>query len=323
MATVVWLHGGACNGNTQSFLNAEEPTVIDLVTDFGIEVLYHHALVTDMGEQAKALLNSIINGERELDVLVVEGTIINGPNGTGRYDMFLGRPFKDWVADLAPKSFVTVGVGECASFGGVPSTAPNPSDSEGLQFRKAKRGGFLGESFTARSGLPVINIPGCPAHPDWISQILVALATGRTGDIALDEYQRPQTFFKSFTQTGCTRNQFFEWKQSPPEFGQGTRTGCLFYEHGCRGPVTHSSCNRILWNRQSSKTRSGQPCTGCTEPNWPHYDLAPGTVFKTQKVLGVVPRDVPKGTDPLSYTLHAAAARAAAPEWSKEDIFVV
>jgi uptake hydrogenase small subunit len=169
----------------------------------------------------------------------------------------------------------------------------------------------------------VINVPGCPAHPDWITQIIVALATGRAGDIALDELHRPQTFFKTFTQTGCTRVQFFEYKQSTTSFGDGTRTGCLFYEFGCRGPMTHSPCNRILWNRQSSKTRAGMPCTGCTEPEYPFFDLAPGTVFKTQKVSGVIPQEVPEGTDHLTYMAHAAAARIAAPQWSKEDMFVV
>ncbi|NEP44345.1 MAG: hydrogenase, partial [Okeania sp. SIO2H7] len=32
MANVLWLQGGACSGNTISFLNAEEPTVCDLVS---------------------------------------------------------------------------------------------------------------------------------------------------------------------------------------------------------------------------------------------------------------------------------------------------
>jgi len=170
----------------------------------------------------------------------------------------------------------------------------------------------------------VINVPGCPAHPDWITQIIVALATGRAGDIALDELHRPQTFFKTFTQTGCTRVQFFEYKQSTTSFGDGTRTGRLFYEFGCRGPMTHSPCTRILWNRQSSKSRAGMPCTGCTEPEYPFFDLAPGTVFKTQKVSGVIPLEVPEGTGHLTYMAHAAAARIAAPpQWSKEDMFVV
>jgi hydrogenase small subunit len=169
----------------------------------------------------------------------------------------------------------------------------------------------------------VINIPGCPAHPDWVTQILVAIASGRAGDISLDDLQRPQTFFKTFTQTGCTRVQFYEYKQHTQEFGQGTRTGCLFYEFGCRGPMTHSPCNRILWNRQSSKTRAGMPCTGCTEPEFPFYDLMPGTVFKTQKIAGVIPKDHQTGTGQLTYLAHAAAAKLAAPNWTKEDMFVV
>jgi uptake hydrogenase small subunit len=218
---------------------------------------------------------------------------------------------------------VVVAIGDCASWGGIPATAPNPTDSTGLQFHKRERGGFLGANFRSKLGLPVINVPGCPAHPDWITQIIVALATGRAGDIALDELHRPQTFFKTFTQTGCTRVQFFEYKQATTAFGEGTRTGCLFYEFGCRGPMTHSPCNRILWNRQSSKTRAGMPCTGCTEPEYPFFDLAPGTVFKTQKVSGVIPQEVPEGTDHLTYMAHAAAARIAAPQWSKEDMFVV
>ena len=44
MANLLWLQGGACSGNTMSFLNAEEPSACDLVTDFGINVLWHPSL---------------------------------------------------------------------------------------------------------------------------------------------------------------------------------------------------------------------------------------------------------------------------------------
>ncbi|HEY1890986.1 MAG TPA: hypothetical protein VGG63_11305 [Steroidobacteraceae bacterium] len=157
--------------------------------------------------------------------------------------------------------------------------APNPTDSIGLQFLKRDHGGFLGKEYRSKSGLPVVNISGCPAHPDWITQVLVAIATGRAADVTLDDLQRPRTLYSTFTQTGCTRNMHFAYKVSATEFGQ--RKGCLFYDLGCRGPMTHSPCNQILWNRQSSKTRAGMPCLGCTEPEFPFSDLAPGTVFKT------------------------------------------
>ncbi|NOK80950.1 MAG: hydrogenase [Chloroflexi bacterium AL-W] len=323
MANLLWFQGGACSGNTMSFLNAEEPSACDLVTDFGIDIAWHPSLGVEFGDKAQQLFRSFANGEKPLDIFVYEGTVMLGPNGSGRYDMFADRPMKDWVTELANQASIVVAIGDCACWGGIPATEPNPTDSVGLQYMKREQGGFLGADWRSKSGLPVVNIPGCPAHPDWVTQILVAIASGRAGDIALDELQRPQTFFKSFTQTGCTRVQFFEYKQSPPEFGQGTRTGCLFYEFGCRGPMTHSPCNRILWNRQSSKTRAGMPCLGCTEPEFPFYDLAPGTIFKTQKISGTIPKDVPTGTDPISYMALAAAARIAAPDWSKEDMFVV
>ena len=320
MANVLWLQGGACSGNTMSFLNAEEPSACDLVTDFGIKVLWQPSLGVELGDNVQKLLRDCVSGAIPLDIFVFEGTVVNAPNGTGTWNRFAGRPMKDWVKELTGAAQYVVALGDCATWGGIPATAPNPSDSQGLQFLKKQHGGFLGAGFKSKAGLPVINIPGCPAHPDWITQVLVAVATGRAGELELDDLQRPKTFFKSFTQTGCTRNMHFAYKVSATEFGQ--RKGCLFYDLGCRGPMTHSPCNRILWNRQSSKTRAGMPCLGCTEPEFPFFDLAPGSVFKTQTVMGV-PKDLPEGVDKSAYIKLTAAAKSASPAWAEKDIFVV
>ena len=320
MANVLWLQGGACSGNTMSFLNAEEPSVCDLVTDFGINVLWHPSLGMELGDNLQQLLHGCVSGATPLDILVFEGSVINAPNGTGEWNRFADRPMKDWLQDLAGVAKFVVAVGDCATWGGIPAMAPNPSQSEGLQFLKRKAGGFLGTDYKSQAGFPVINIPGCPAHPDWMTQILVAIATGRLDDITLDEFNRPQTFFKSFTQTGCTRNIHFAYKASSEEFSQ--RSGCLYYDLGCRGPMTHSSCNRILWNRVSSKTRAGMPCLGCTEPEFPFHDLAPGTVFKTQTIMGV-PKELPPGVNKKDYALLTVIAKDAMPAWAEEDIFTV
>lgn len=320
MANLLWLQGGACSGNTMSFLNAEEPSACDLVTDFGINVLWHPSLGLELGDNLQKMLRDCINGTIPLDIFVFEGSVINAPNGTGEWNRFAGRPMKEWVRELSDVAGYVVAIGDCATYGGIPAMAPNPSESEGLQFLKRNKGGYLGSGFRSKAGLPVINIPGCPAHPDWVTQILVAVATGRGGELALDQFHRPKTFFQSFTQTGCTRNMHFAYKVSTTEFGQ--RNGCLFYDLGCRGPMTHSPCNRILWNRQSSKTRAGMPCLGCTEPEFPFHDLAPGTVFKTQTVLGV-PKEMPEGVDAKAYVKYSGAAKIAAPAWTEDDIFVV
>jgi hydrogenase small subunit len=323
MTSVLWLQGGACSGNTMSFLSADAPSVVDLVAGFGLDFLWHPALSLELGEAVRAVLDDCASGARPLDILVFEGAVIEGPNGTGRFDIFADRPMKNWVRDLAARAGVVVAIGSCAAYGGIPAADPNPSSATGLQFHRRAEGGLLGAGWTSQLGLPVVNIPGCPAHPDWITQILVALATGRAADLQLDELGRPRTFFTTFTHTGCTRNSFYEFKQSTPAFGEGTRTGCLFYEFGCRGPMTHSPCNRVLWNRQNSKTRAGMPCLGCTEPEFPWSDLAPGTVFRTQMIAGAIPRELPQGEDHVTYLAATAAARVAAPDWAKQDMFVV
>jgi hydrogenase small subunit len=93
----------------------------------------------------------------------------------------------------------------------------------------------------------------------------------------------------------------FAYKVSATELGQ--RKGCLYYDLGCRGPMTHSPCNRILWNE------------------FPFHDLAPGTVFKTQTVRGV-PSELPAGIDKPGYIRLTAAAKATSPSWTEDDIFV-
>lgn len=306
MANLLWLQGGACSGNTMSFLNAEEPTVVELVTDFGINILWHPSIGLEIGEQVTELLEDIKSGKIPLDILVFEGSIVQGPNGTGTMNYFADRPMMDWVKELSEVTQFTVAIGDCATYGGIPAVAPNPSESTGMQFLKKEKGGLLGKNYVSKGGLPVINIPGCPAHPDWVTQILVAISTGRISDVLVDEYHRPKTFFTDFVQTGCTKVRNFIQKE---DGGFGRRGGCLFYEVGCRGPMTRASCNNILWNRHSSKTRANHPCLGCTEPGFPHHDLKKGSVLKTMKYLGVFPKDVPTGESKLMYYFKAGVGK--------------
>jgi len=58
------------------------------------------------------------------DIFVMEGTVIQGPGGSGRYDMFLGRPMMEWVRDYAASAAFVVAIGDCASWAACPSTAP-------------------------------------------------------------------------------------------------------------------------------------------------------------------------------------------------------
>lgn len=315
MTNLVWLKGGACSGNTMSFLNAQQPSVIELITDFGIRIVYHPTIGLEIGEQVNEVLNEVLQEQTPLDIFVFEGSVIEGSNGSGNMNYFAGRPTKDWVTDLAKAAQYVVAIGDCATWGGIMAVPPNPSESTGMQFHKKQRGGYLGPDFLSRSGLPVINIPGCPAHPDWMTQILVAIATGRMAEVHLDDYHRPKTFFTDFVQTGCTNALSFS-ERVKGKFGK--RGGCLFYEVGCRGPMTRASCNRILWNRTSSKTRANHPCLGCTEPGFPHHDLKKGSIFKTMKYLGHFPKEVPEGEGKLTHYFKTFTHQAISPSSRRE-----
>src|SRR4249919_1994853 len=117
MANVLWLQGGACSGNTMSFLNAEEPTVVELVTDFGLNILWHPSMGLEIGHQVTRLMQDCISGKVKLDILVFEGTIVRGPNGSGTMNYFCERPMKDWVRELSNVAAFTVAIGDCATWG--------------------------------------------------------------------------------------------------------------------------------------------------------------------------------------------------------------
>ena len=64
MANVLWLQGGACSGNTMSFLNAEEPTIPELVVDFGVNILWHPSIGMEIGHQVFEMMESIKKGDQ-------------------------------------------------------------------------------------------------------------------------------------------------------------------------------------------------------------------------------------------------------------------
>jgi Ni,Fe-hydrogenase I small subunit len=82
----------------------------------------------------------------------------------------------------------------------------------------------------------------------------------------------------------------------------------------------------ILWHpslgMELGENLQKLPCLGCTEPEFPFHELAPGTVFKTQTVMGV-PKSTPAGIDRMAYVKFAATAKTVAPRWAEDDIFVV
>lgn len=300
--TLYWHQGGACGGDTWSFFGVESPGLPELLRALDIELLWHPSLSPLSHRQHSALLESIAYGVQRLDLLCVEGSVIRGPGGTGMYDTFEGKPKKDLVATLAGRAEHVIAVGTCASYGGI--GADGAIEATGLQFSKGKLGGFLGEGFRTRAGRPVINLRGCPCHGEVIGGTLTALVRG--ADLPLDAYNSPEEWFGLLVHQGCVRNEYHEYRVEERDFGE---KGCLFFYMGCRGPLAHGPCNKLLWNRRSSKTRVGVPCVGCTEPDFPQ----PYPFFDTRAVAEV-PLDLPNGVDRAHYLAYKGMAAAAAPE---------
>ena len=300
--SLFWLQGAGCGGDSMSLLNLESPDLLELLRLLDVELLFHPSLSAGSAAEQAEVVRSLVSGARALDVLCVEGAVTRGPGGTGMFDLHQGRPKKDLVAALSSVARFVVAVGTCASHGGV--SGSSEVEATGLQFDRSERGGFLGASFTARSGLPVINLPGCPAHPEVIAGALTALASGTAPE--LDEYQSPLDLYGMRVHQGCTRNEYHEYRVEERGFGE---RGCLFFYMGCQGPMARGTCNKLLWNRRSSKTRAGVPCFGCTRPDFP----TPHPYFETRNIEGL-PIELPDGISRPHYLAYKTMAAAAVPE---------
>ncbi len=131
---VLWLQSAGCGGCTMSLLCAENPNVFETLEDGGISFLWHPTFSVQSGAEVRDLLNKIAQGVVALDVLCVEGSVVTGPRGTGRFHMLSGsgRPMLEWVRTLAPLAQDVVAVGSCAAFGGITAAGGNPAGAIGL-----------------------------------------------------------------------------------------------------------------------------------------------------------------------------------------------
>lgn len=304
MPSLIWMQTAGCSGDTMAILCAENPSLHDTLTNYGVDLLWHPSLSTATPRELEATIERICAGEQELTVLCVEGAIALGPDGTGMFDSMFGEAKMDIIKRLANHAQFVIAMGTCAAFGGVSAAGCNPTDSVGMQFRQSDPGGLLDPSWRSAGGLPVINVAGCPAHPSSMVRTLVAALLG--APVELDPLNRPAEFFSTTVHRGCTRNEYHEYNVEEKAFGGD---GCLFINLGCQGPTTQAICNTELWNGESSKTRAGAPCIGCTAPNFPKAQ----NLLVTLKV-GPIPMSLPLGVKRAKYMAYKGLARDAAPE---------
>ncbi|HEB54959.1 MAG TPA: HupU protein [Gammaproteobacteria bacterium] len=311
---LLWLQSGGCGGCSLSLLGAESPDLFTMLGVAGINLLWHPSLSEEGGADLHGLLQTIIDGDIHLDLLCLEGAVIQGPNGSGLFHRLSGseRPMRDWIHELAQQAEHVIAVGSCAAYGGITTAGGNPSEACGLQYDGAKSGGLLGEGFLGRAGLPVINIAGCPIHPNWLLETLLQMTQGDLTPNELDELNRPRSYANHLVHHGCPRNEYYEYKASAE---QSSDLGCLMENLGCLGTQAHADCNTRLWNGEGSCLRGGYACINCTAPGFEE----PGHCFThTPKIAGIpigLPTDMPKAW----FVALASLAKAATPARLKNN----
>ncbi|WP_456404678.1 NADH-quinone oxidoreductase subunit B family protein [Thiolapillus sp.] len=311
---LLWLQSGGCGGCSMSLLCAENPDLITQLETAGIHLLWHPSLSETGGAELIALLESILAGNTPLDILCLEGSVIQGPNGSGLFHRLGGSelPMRDWIGKLAAAATHVVAVGACAAYGGVTAGGGNPSEACGLQYDGDMQGGLLGAAFRSRSGLPVVNIAGCPTHPNWVTETLMQLALDAMSIQELDHLGRPRSYADHLVHHGCPRNEYYEYKASAEK---PSDLGCLMEHLGCLGTQARADCNIRLWNGEGSCLRGGYACINCTAPGFEE----PGHPFlETPKIAGIptgLPSDMPKAW----FVALASLSKAATPKRLKRN----
>jgi hydrogenase small subunit len=268
---LVWLRGSGCGGCTGSFLNGGNPDILTALKKLDLSIAYHETFMQQQGifvdgEDANTLtynanmaLKDVIENGRY--ILVVEGAIPNGPNDSGKYCMVGGRTFRDVFQEAAASAQSIVALGTCASFGGL-SRMQKDVDALGVAYTGTSRlNGAM-----SRLGLSkqVINVPGCPAHPDWAILTLADLLSGN--EVELDMYRRPKAFFGAPVHESCLHRGAFDRASRDDHLSDG---GCL-YNVGCKGILAYADCPTRRWNGGLNMcTQSGGPCVACAEPEFP------------------------------------------------------
>ena len=87
MLKVLWLQSGGCGGCTQSLLCAEPRPLFAELRDAGIEFVWHPALSAESDGDALAILEEAAAGRRPFDVLCIEGAMLRGPGGSGKFHL--------------------------------------------------------------------------------------------------------------------------------------------------------------------------------------------------------------------------------------------
>ena len=293
---VVWLTAGlGCDGDTIAMTGASLPSIEELVGGSvpGVPrvILHNPVLAYENGDGFVQSMRDAAEGKLDPFILVVEGSIPNEKNKSEGYwaavgtDPATGQPILTtaWIDRLAPKAWAVLAAGTCATYGGIHAMEGNPTGCMGLP-------DYLGWTWTSKSGLPVVCLPGCPVQPDNFMETLTYLLTqlvGQAPPIPLDAALRPRWLFSATVHEGCDRGGYYEQADFATDYASSR---CLV-KVGCWGPVVQCNVPKRGWmGGIGGCANVGGVCIGCTMPGFPDkfmcfMDEPPGAKMSTTAVL--------------------------------------
>jgi len=262
---VIWLQTAACTGCLVSLLNSVSPTARNVLVDEilpgkHINMRFNPTVMAGAGEPAILTMEQTAEQKAEGYLLIIDGSVPTADGGIyGTVGEDGGRPvpMMDRVASLATNALAVIAIGTCSSYGGIPAGAPNATGCVGVR------------DFLNAKGIttPVVNVPGCPPHPDWfVGTVASILLFGPPGPEDLDEVGRPKAFFGALIHDNCPRRAYFDVGKFAEKPGD---PGCLL-KIGCKGYVTYADCPTRQWNGGTNWCiECGGGCIGCVEPEFP------------------------------------------------------
>ena len=263
-SVLLWLHGLSCSGCSVSFLNSSFPSPASVITQY-LSLDYHAVISAAAGDLAMQAINQRIEAGNTL--LAVEGAVPVGLPGACKVGE---EDFTSLLQRAARAARAVLAVGTCATHGGIPGAQSNPTGAVSVR------------DFLASKGIstPVINLPGCPTHPDWVVGSLVYLL--QYGTPPLTEDGSPAMFYGEVLHDNCPRFYQYNMGKFATQFGED---GCLF-KLGCLGIRTKSDCPARRWNNKVSWCiEAGAPCIGCTQPSFARAAGFP--FYRVQEAGGV------------------------------------
>ncbi len=256
---LVWLELNGCAGNIISLLNGQNPDFQFLLTQMA-NLIYSNSLLAAEGMEA---MNELFNAIGSDYILAVEGAVSRKDEGIynmiGRHDGQLITGL-DAVRQLGENAAHVIAVGACASHGGISAARPNPTGCVGVSQVLQRK---------------VIQLPGCPCHPDWFMGTLAYIML--YGEPPLDSRNRPLMFYSTTIHDRCPRRSYFDQGIFASKLGEKT---CMF-RMGCRGPVTQIDCPIRQWNGHVNwPVEDDSPCIGCAQFGFPDA-MEPFITFKS------------------------------------------